>query len=409
VSDPQNVGALREMARLELDVGHPDAALSALSTLLSAEDKDVESHLLRAKINYQIKGGDSGLKAADAQLEELLTRHEGDAGDLLVSVLAHATFVKTQLGNLDRAIEFGERARKLDGNAPSALYALGRAYATKGDFENAKKVLDQAVRATSQRDQFYEPLLRAELATVQGRSGDVANAIRNGERAIEIDRLNLRAYFGLAALYAKEQKLTQAMTIMRKALANDPAWDRDRLVPTDYPTQSTDFITFADVFKNAKLPRGDETLVSLRYSAEGMIRASAGQRDEAEKLLRQALKSDPLDQGAVLYLSIIELEKGRTAEPRERLGGFIATTASQHPVTLVYMGRAEIADGDLEAGRKRLAELTEAEPTFVQARYSLAMVQRKQKLEAQATEQLRAVVKQDPDFLPAKRALDEQG
>ena len=409
VSDPQNVGALREMARLELDVGQPDAALSALTTLLSAEDKDVESHLLRAKIHYQIKGGVDGLKAADGQLDELLARHEADAGDLLVSVLAHATFVKTQLGNLDRAIELGERARKLDGNAPSPLYALGRAYAAKGDFDNAKKALDQAVRAMTSRDQFYEPLVRAELASVQGRSGDVPNAIRNGERAIEIDRLNLRAYFGLAALYAKDQKFTQAMTIMRKTLANDPAWEHDRRVPTDYPTQAADVVAFADVFKDAKPPPGDESLLSLKYSSEGMIRYSAGQRDEAETLLRQALKSDPQNQGAVLYLSIIELEKGRTAEPRERLREFIASTASQHPVTLLYMGRAEAADGDLEAARKRLGELAEAEPTLVQARYSLGMVMRAQKLEAQASEELRAVVKQDPDFLPAKHALDEKG
>jgi lipopolysaccharide biosynthesis regulator YciM len=72
------------------------------------------------------------------------------------------------------------------------------------------------------------------------------------------------------------------------------------------------------------------------------------------------------------------------------------------------MGRAELAGEDLEAARKRLGELAEAEPGFVQARYSLAMVMRAQKLDAQANELLRAVVKQDPDFLPARQALDQQ-
>ncbi len=44
----------------------------------------------------------------------------------------------------------------------------------------------------------------------------------------------------------------------------------------------------------------------------------------------------------------------------------------------------------------------------MQARYSLGMVLRSQKLEAQARDELRAVVKQDPDYLPAKQALADR-
>jgi len=402
-TDPQNVGALRELARLELDVGRPDAALAALSTLLQAEDNDVDSHLLRVRIHTQIKGGMEGLKAADAELTDLLARHEADAGELVVVALAHATFVKTQLGEVERALERGERACTLDANAPAALYALGRAYAVKGELEAAKK----AVLASARRDQFYEPLLRAELSAVQGRSGDVANAIRNADRVLEYDPSNLRASFGLAALYIGEKKFTQAMTVMRKTLGIDPAWERDRLVPTDFPTLSADVLAFAEVFRAAKTPPGDESLLSLKLSSEGMIRFSAGQYDEAETLLQQALRADPENHGAILYLSIAELERGRSAEPRDRLKDYVSRTATTHAITQLYLARADAAAQDLEAARKRLVELVEAEPTLVQARYSLAMVLKELKLDAQADEELRAVVKQDPDFLPAKRALDD--
>jgi tetratricopeptide (TPR) repeat protein len=58
-SDPQNTGALKEMAKLELDVGNPEEAIAALTRLLEAEERDVDAHLMRAKIAYQVlaKGG----------------------------------------------------------------------------------------------------------------------------------------------------------------------------------------------------------------------------------------------------------------------------------------------------------------------------------------------------------------
>ncbi|MDP2342511.1 MAG: tetratricopeptide repeat protein [Deltaproteobacteria bacterium] len=408
VSDPSNVGALKEIAKLELDLGHADAAVRALTKLIDAEDKDVEAHLLRAKINYQIKGGSEGLKAADAQLNEVLAKHEGAAGDLLLSVLAHAAYVKTQLGEVDAAIALGERARATDAGYPSALFVLGRAYAQKGDLDNAKKTLEQAVRATEQRDQFFEPLVRSELAAVQARAGDEANAIRNNEKVIDYDPRNTRAHFGLAAIYVKNLKFTQAMTIMRRALSNDPAWDRDRLLPTDFPTPRSDLSAFADAFRDAKTPKDDESLLSLKYSSEGMIRYHAGEHDKAEQLFGLALKEDRYNHAALLYLSVMNMGDGQYAEPKRRLKLAVDTTAASHPVTRLYLARAELLTGDDDAARTRLTDLVETEPTLVQARYSLAMVLRKQKLEAQATTELKSVVRQDPDYLPAKQALAEK-
>jgi tetratricopeptide (TPR) repeat protein len=148
--------------------------------------------------------------------------------------------------------------------------------------------------------------------------------------------------------------------------------------------------------------------VSLKYSSEGIIRYHAGQKDRAETLFNQAIKSDTYNHAALLYLSILDMERGRFAEPKAKLKEAIATTAASHAVTQLYLGRVQAALGDLEGARKRLSDLAETEPTLVQARYSLAMVLRAQKLEAQATTELKAVVQQDPDFLPAKQALAEK-
>lgn len=408
VSDPVNVGALKELAKLELDLGNADAAVAALTRLLDAEDKDVEAWLLRARITYQIKGGVDGFKTADAQLAEVLAKHEGAAGELLLSVLAHATFVKASLGEVDAAIALGERARATDPSYPSALYALGRAYTQKGELDNARRTLEQAVRATEQRDQFYEPLVRAELARVQARAGDENNAIRNNEKVIDYDPRNIRAHFSLASIFMKNNKASQAMTIMRRAFANDPNWERDRRVPTDYPTSSGDLLAFAEVFKATPSDVSkDESLAAQRAAAEGMIRFHAGEVRESAGLFATALKLDRNNDAALLYQGIMDLEAGRIADARRRLR-LAVDTGGRHPIIRLYAARADHLAGDVEGARKQFQNLVETEPTLLQAKYSLGMVLRTQKLEAQARNELRAVIKQDPDFLPAKQALAER-
>ena len=203
----------------------------------------------------------------------------------------------------------------------------------------------------------------------------------------------------------KNGKPTQAMTVMRRALANDPKWDVDHLVPTDYPTPRADLIEWANIFRDAKLDENDESLGSLRASAEGMIRFHAGERDKAAGLFDKALELDRYNHAALLYQAIIDLDDGRIVDARRRLKVAIETTATSHPVTRLYLARAELLSGADEAARKRLQELVETEPTLVQARYSLAMALRAQKLEVQATNQLKSVVRQDPEYLPAKQAL----
>ena len=105
----------------------------------------------------------------------------------------------------------------------------------------------------------------------------------------------------------------------------------------------------------------------------------------------------------------IDLDAGRVQDGRKRFRTAVDSTAGRSPVTRMYLARAHLMSGDVEGARKQLQDLVETEPTLVQARYSLAMVLCAQKLEAQAKNELTAVVRQDPDYLPAKQALADKG
>lgn len=408
-ADPANTGALKELAKLELDVGNPELAIEALTRLIAGEERDIDAHLMRAKIAYQVLGGAEGLTRAEQFLDLLVQKYDQVAGELLLPVLAHATWVKGELGKLDEAVKLGERARGSDASYPPALFVLGRIHGLKGDTKAAREALERAATAVASRDSFYEPVVRTELALAQGADGDLPNAVRSFEQAIEYDPRNVRAHFGLAALYLKNDKTSQGMTMMARAMQSDPRLALEKRLLTDYPTTTRDYASMADAFRDAKTPAADTSLAAQKQATEGILRYHAGQVKEAEALMRRALAEDQFSHAALLYLGIIELHDGRLAEARKHLQTAASTTGKGHLVTQMYLARVEVATGAPETARKRLQDVIDQDGTLVQASYSLGLLLRQMKLEGQALEEFRKIIRTDPDYTPAKRALATAG
>lgn len=411
--DAANTSALKELARLELNVGNPVAAMEALTRLIAAEERDIEAHLMRAKIAYQSKAGPEGLGKANEYLDLVLKKYETVAGEFLLPVLSHAAYVKGELGMLEEAAKLAERARGTDSSYAPALFVLGRIYADRKNYVDGMRALDQAVRATQARDAFWEPVARAELARVQALAGNGEAAKANFEQVIDYDPRYVRAHFGLASLYMSSnpltvERVTQAMTIMRRAFDNDPRFEFERQVLTDYPTPRRDVAAYADTFANAKAEdTSDESLLAQQLAAEAMIRYHAGQLAQAENLAKKALEEDRANLFALLYLGIIEYETGRVADARRRLRSAVDQTNTPHVMTRLYLARAELATRELDSARKRINEIADQETSLAQAQYTRAMLMRQDGLVAEANEELKKLVRSNPDYLPAKRALAE--
>jgi hypothetical protein len=73
----------------------------------------------------------------------------------------------------------------------------------------------------------------------------------------------------------------------------------------------------------------------------------------------------------------------------------------------LYLARAEIKTGEKEVAKKRLQDLIDQDASLSQALFTKSMIARDEKLEGQAQDELRKIVKNDQDFMPAKRALAE--
>jgi tetratricopeptide (TPR) repeat protein len=401
-ADPQNVPALKEMARLEVDLGNADAALAALRTLQEVEDQDYDARLLQAKVLHQLKGDAAAAEAALAPIAGVV---EAGTGDLAGLVGAHLVHVKAAQGKIDEAIALGEQVRSKHPNLAAGMFALAEVYAKKGDAEGAKRNFESTIQAMQRKDAYFEPLARSELAWVQASSGDVKNAMANFQQAIAEDIHNQRAAFGLAALLVRSEQVPQALVVMRRAQTTDPNYLRDHRTLVDYPVTRADLAQRADAFRSVKVPASDEATRSILASSEGLIRMVAGDLAAATDLTAKALKDDRFNPGALLLRGVMQMDVGRPAEAKTSLRLAIDGAARQDPITRLYYARALLALNDDAGARAQLNELLETNAEMVEARFSMGELLQRLKLDGQAAEQFRAVLKLDPDHLPAKRAL----
>jgi tetratricopeptide (TPR) repeat protein len=401
-SDAGNVASLKEMARLELDLGEGRKAVGWLDKLVEAEQSDVEAHLIRAKITYQVLGENP---KAREQLKFVLENYEKVAGELLLPALTHAAYLAALAGDLDEAQSLAERARSLNGGYTPAHVVLGRVLMKKDMLKEAQSALETAVQQLqSGRDALYEPVARALLGDVQVLAGDEANATRSLSRVIEYDPRSFRGYFGLAALHMRAGRASPAFTVMRKALDIDPRYHTERPELTDYPESQLDLLMYADSFAAASAPEPD---LPLKNSSEGIVRYHAGQRAQARVLLNKALAGDRYNHPALLYLSVMDYEDGKIAGVEKRLKRATSTTAGSHTITQLYLARAELLGGKLKDAEKRLTDVLDNEPTLAQGRFTMGQLMLKRKKTDEALELWKQVVEKAPDYLPVKRAIAE--
>jgi predicted Zn finger-like uncharacterized protein len=391
--DQGNVSALKEMAKLELDLGKSKEAIGWLDRVIEVEESDVEAWLLRAKILYQSM---DDRKRAARELETVLDKYQKEAGPLMLPVYTHLAYLKSELGDHEEAIKLASRARSLEPRFGAAYYMLARAHNALDDPVKSKENFRRAVEIN--KGNYLESVNRVQLADLQTNEGDRDNAVRNYNQVITYDPRYLRAYLGLAASHMGAGQSAKAATIMRKALDIDPRHSRERPFLSDYPSPAGDLLNYADVYSKAEVPDTDR---SLKYSSEGIMRYVAGQRSAARSLFGRALGIDRNNHAALLYMAVMDLEGGNPRQASKRLI-LAERTAGKHSITQYYLATAEKQMGKLESAKKRLEDILDNEPGISQAMNALGEVNLKMKRKREAEALFRKVLASDPDYQPAK-------
>jgi predicted Zn finger-like uncharacterized protein len=396
-SDPTNVSALRELAALELDLGDMRSAIKRLDQLIAAEERDIEAHLMRAKIRYQMLGEP---KKAAEELQFVVDNYEKAAGDLNRPLLVHLGFVRgLLLGDPDTGIQLVEKARQRDSAYTPSLFVLGQLYGAKGEWDSAIENLTRAEAAL--RDSLTGANALVLLGDAEARAGKMQAAVSHMSEAIELAPRDPKGYFALASTHMNQKQSSSAFTVMRKALNIDPLASSARRALTDYPEPIADLERYASSLATAKVKPAERPLAR---AAEGVIHFHAGNPKKARGLMDKSLKADRNNHAALLYLGVMELNRS-SRKSKAFLNRAQKTTGGTHTMTRVYLARALMAlDEDKEAD-KLVTAVIDDEESNLQARTLKAELMIKSKDLGGGRAELRRVLRDAPDYQPVKALL----
>lgn len=243
------------------------------------------------------------------------------------------------------------------------LVAAGRA-------EPALKLLDEQV---ARRNDTSTYRLRAQT---RQQLGDLPGAEADYRKALELSPQNLSAVQALAAFYVETRRNDQAVAVLEEATTrNASSTDLKRLLAKtllarNRPDDRKTAIGLLDELVSLNSRGDDPELLKLRALA---MLEDGRSREDARKLLEQAVSASPLMEDAHLTLIQLALQENNLAEAQRllerafapmrdsqsRLGGRsgnVKEPAPLRPRLIAMRGQVEAAKGELERARNSFAQ-----------------------------------------------------
>jgi len=370
--------------------GQPDTAVAAYDALISADAKDTDALLGRARVfNYANR-----LPEAQTAYREVLTAQPSNfaAQTELADVLGRA-------GNYSEGITLYSQAIGQNPSDLGARIGLARLQRAANQFADAESTLGQVIDA----DPSNVPAL-VERGTLRGSQGQMAAGLSDLQRAISLSPNDQNAQLGLAQVYSYSNQYPQSLAAYQAFLARNP---RNTIARTEYAqvlsysnrspealTQLATVLAQSPTDRNALLARAD-------------ILSRSGKTGDAVTQYNAILASDPTNTRARQGLADAYLYGRRYDDAIRVYNQLIA--ARPNDVNL-KISRAR-ALGYAGRGRESVASLRQivaADPTNTTARLALAEAGANSgnaTLQRDAIGEYRSIIASAPDNLPAELGL----
>jgi tetratricopeptide (TPR) repeat protein len=317
-----------------------------------------------------------------AQLRDLMerglaARRSGDrsgALDLFLSagrhapnnprIICEAAAEQMELGRLEDAERFYNKALSIDGAFLPALRGLARLARKRGDHERALAMFEKVASLDSGSARVL-----VELAACHRHNGDGARASAMLERAVALEPANVGASLTLAADYQKVWQLEKAAALYEAVLSREPSNVAALIGKGIVERKRGNAAAALDCLKIA-----GEKGVHQRAAISAMLGElrMTKQYTEARELLAQLRKAAPNDCGYLFQLAKIE-----------------------H------------AAGELERSSLCLAEVLEREPSRIEAYVERAAVEYRLGRLARAAQILNDALSRDPEHSGVLAALGD--
>jgi tetratricopeptide (TPR) repeat protein len=242
-----NGAAELRLARIYLELGRRDEALTQVECVLEKNPKQAQALLLKSRLMALAGNGPDALKFAGLAIGTGLTSSEAKAtlaralvltGDLEGAFRSYAeswradasdaalageiTLLALKLGRDEVALEFARTSVRLDPANQDAALTLAKALVRVRDFAGAEKILAPLM---ARRGGTVDVLIL--VGAIQASRGNVDAARSNFLRALDGDRNSVEALTGLVDLEIRNHQEARVRPLVDRALpshAADPAY-----------------------------------------------------------------------------------------------------------------------------------------------------------------------------------------
>ena len=422
--DPKLALARNFMAKIYVESNEPDRAIALLKEILADTPADPGAWLALAT-QYEKKDDKKGTIDAYEKMITLEPNHVVALNNLANHLLA--------AGNVDRAYDLAKRAREGAPNDPNVGDTFGWAMYSKSEYASSLPILqDSAKKMPNSTSIEYhlgmnyymlgdEAAARRHLSNVLARNRDFAHkeeianrlAILNMEGGTSpgTEHLAMLEKYAnlypkdpvvlprLAAIYRANNDLDKARAPLARAPQGNPQSARLHVALAEVLFEKGETAKAADLALQArKLDSGNAAAVALLGRAA--FRTKDYQR--AFPLLREAAERRPGDTSLLRELSETALQVGQVREASAAMDKLIAAAGAPND-----RARRSLLDSMESVAKARDAKgaadkLLAANPEDLAALFVSALGEPDAKTSLDKLEQ---VLKQSPDFLPAKRQL----
>ena len=265
--------------------------------------------------------------------------------------------------DMDRAIQEYQAALKADPTSQSVKARLAGLYFSLGDMPNAVRYADKAVEGPSQNGQLF-----TQMAGILASAGQGDRALKLLDRAIEVDPTLSDPYFTKGLLLLNLKRQPEAEQTIRAGLARAP-----------------------------------ESAVGHYHL--GRILLDAGKGEEAAASLERAIAVNASFEPA--YLALASIYESRQAQDRAIavLRKYLQTVNPRNRDIRHQLVRLYVASKDFQSARKELNALLAEDPSDLDAQLRMAILYGEEKEYSKAIDQLIQILKARPTELKIRDYL----
>ena len=352
---PDNTYARKMLAQSLLKRGNSPAALAVLQPALQTGSKDVQVLAL---------AGESYMQAANYDQAGMYFERASNLDPKAASLRMSLAMSKLGKGNTSQAIDDLQLATQLDSKSPKAGIALIR---TELNLRNYPAALAAAI-ALEQQQPNNPAVLQLKAQAYAGLK-DIDRARATFEQALKAQPDFFPAVANLAQLDLNAGKAEAASARLKAFIAANPA--------------------------------NTEAMTALATMAE-----AAGRTEEVSSWLTKAVAVDPTAVGPSVNLITQYLKLKQTQKALD-IALQLKVTHPDDPDLLDLMGKAQLANGDLDAALDSYRKLTVALPRSADAQMQLGALLVVTGKPGPAEEVFKSALSIQPDFPAAQLALIE--